>query len=147
MKRIILLLLSALLLLGCNGEKKQAAYECEMYLNQAERAFSEGDYQVSLARNARDWGSSRQYLQEAIRYFQEAGKNAKEAASIASYYESTVEDEANKAVRKSSDASSSARLAASSTNNNEVERLTSQSQSDAYNGKKAIGQAKRYLWY
>ena len=63
MKRIILLLLSALLLLGCNGEKKQAAYECEQYLNLAERAFSEGDYQVGLARQSRDWDSSSQHLQ------------------------------------------------------------------------------------
>lgn len=147
MRRIVLLLLSAFLVLGCNGEKKQAAYECEQYLNLAERAFSEGDYQVSLARQSRDWDSSSQHLQEAMRYFQEAGKNAKEASSIASYYESTVEDEADKAARASSDAYSNARRAAYSTNNNEVERLTSQSQRDAYDGKKAIEQAKRYLWY
>lgn len=147
MKRVFFAVIACLILFGCNGAKKQAAYECSDYLKQAYEAFDDGDYQVLQARRAPDWSSMRNYLQKAISYFDDAEKYSKKAADIASDYDSDVESYAKKAMSSADDARQHAKKAYSSTEDYYVDTETNRSKSSASDGMSLIKKAQDNLWY
>ena len=142
MKRLFFLLSTIIILFGCNGNKKQAAYECEDYLNKAYEALDDGYYQVTQARRDPNLYNARNFLDRAERCFDDASSYAKKAADIASDYDYDVESFAKKASSHANDASNYARKAASTNENYEIDRYTQSSQSCASDGQKDIKDAK-----
>lgn len=132
---------------GCNGTKKDAAYECADYLDKAYEAFDDGYHQIQQARRSSDWNSTRTYLRSAMYYFDDAERYSKDAANIASDYDYDVESYSKKAMTYASDARSYAQKAFSSTDDDFVDYETKLSQSASSEGMSLVKKAKDNLWY
>lgn len=147
MKQFLLFLFTLTLVLGCNGAKKEAAYECSGFLDQAYEAFSDANYEIRQARSSRDWNSTRSHLQRAMSYSRDAEGYLEMAANIASVYDSEVVGYSKQGIQYARDTYNYANQAYSSTSNTFVEGQTTECQRSITSGERAVINAKNYLWY
>ena len=147
MRKIISFLFTLTLLFGCNGAKKEAAYECSEFLDKAYEAFSDANYQVHQARSVRDWNGMRSHLQRAMSYCRDAEAYLEMAVNIASDYDSGVVGYSKKGIQYARDAYNYANQAYASSNNTFVDNQTAECLRSITGGERAINDAKNNLWY